>query len=79
MVHNHGPEEGPGLKVHEVLPWVCPEHPEAQIRHEYTRTRSEVNWGPNRPRHLMSQTDSEHVFRCHACGRQLAPDSDVVR
>ena len=55
------------------LPWLCPEHPAAQVRHLWDRTRSEVNWGPNWPRHLISEVDHSHRYECAVCGRELAP------
>ena len=56
------------------LPYICPDHPRAMIRHEWLRTRDEANWGPNRPRHLISQHDHGHRYYCHECGRALAAE-----
>lgn len=61
------------MAIETQLPWVCPEHPEAQIRHSWDRTRTEVNWGPYRPRHTVSETESNHRYECAECGRELAP------
>jgi len=53
------------------LPWLCPDHPRAQIRHIWSRTRSEANWGPYRPRHLISVLDHSHRYECAECAREL--------
>lgn len=59
------------------LPYLCPEHPEAQVRHEWDRTRAEVNWGPSRPRNTISETDSNHRYFCNECDRELALEEEV--
>lgn len=56
------------------LPWLCPDHPAAQIRHYWDRMRTEANWGPNRPRNLISQYDHNHRYECAECGRELASE-----
>lgn len=56
------------------LPYICPDHPKAKIRHEWMRTRSEANWGPNRPRVLIGHRDHDHRYLCSKCGRELAAE-----
>ena len=58
------------------LPWICEDHPDAQIRHTWDRTRSEANWGPYRPRVTISEVDTNHRYECAVCGRELAPPSE---
>lgn len=48
-------------------PWACPEHPEAQIRHEWDRTRTDV-----RLTGASWETDANHRYFCAACGIELA-------
>ena len=48
------------------LPYICPDHPEAQIRHEWDRTRTTVqltgaSW----------EIDKGHQYFCHKCNREL--------
>lgn len=59
------------------LPYLCPEHPTAQVRHSWDRTRTEVNWGPHRPRILLSKTDRNHKYECAKCNRELAAAKEI--
>ncbi len=54
------------------LPWVCPDHPAAQIRHEWDRTRTTV-----RMTGAGWDLDHKHQFFCAECGRELAPDPQI--
>ena len=56
------------------LPWTCPEHPYAEVRHTWTRTRHEVSYGANRPRVVLSEDDSGHRYECSTCGRALTEE-----
>lgn len=49
------------------LPWRCPEHPDAQVRHEWNRTRETV-----RLTGAHWEYDHGHQYFCAACGRELA-------
>lgn len=49
------------------LPYICPDHPTAQIRHEWNRTRTTV-----RLTNAQWETDSGHQYFCNECGRELA-------
>jgi len=51
------------------LPYVCPDHPEAQIRHEWNRTRYTV-----RLTGAHWEGDDGHQYFCAVCGRELAPE-----
>lgn len=51
------------------LPWICPDHPTAQVRHEWNRTRctahlTGASWEYNEP-------GSDQYF-CEQCNRELA-------
>lgn len=53
------------------LPYVCPEHPAAQVRHEWNRTRATVrltgaSWEYDEP--------NGHRYYCAECGRELAAE-----
>ena len=54
----------------KALPYVCPQHPEALVRHEWNRTRSTV-----RLTGASWESDSDHRYYCHECGVELAPDA----
>jgi len=53
------------------LPYVCPDHPKAAIRHEWSRTRASIPWPPYT---TLSITDHDHRYFCAECGRELAPE-----
>lgn len=65
------------MSTSDGLPWVCAEHPEAQIRHTWDRTRTEVNLRPNCPRQTIGEYDHNHLYECAVCGRELAPPKEV--
>lgn len=50
------------------LPWRCPQHPDAQIRHSWTRHQYVYGDGYPRGGH-----DSDHKYECAECGLELAP------
>lgn len=55
-----------GSQQADDLPYICPEHPDAQIRHEWAYTRTRVHltgaeWG----------YDHDHRYYCAECGREL--------
>ena len=52
-----------------VLPYICPEHPRAQVRHTWDRTQ--FVYGDGYPR--GSGIDSNHQYECAICRRALAP------
>lgn len=54
----------------EQLPWLCLEHPHAQIRHEWDRT--EHSHTLNGERVVFSRSDANHRYLCALCGRRLA-------
>lgn len=62
------------MTSNKTLPYVCPIHPGAQIRHTWDRTRSEANWGPYQPRVEISTVDNNHRYECAECGTELAPE-----
>ena len=49
------------------LPWVCPDHPQAMIRHSWNRSHYVMNGYP-----AGTSIDSNHRYECADCGRQLA-------
>ena len=54
-----------------ILPYICPEHPDAKIRHEWNRTRATArltgaSWE-------YDESGSDQYF-CHGCSRELAAD-----
>lgn len=57
------------------LPWQCPEHPDAQIRHEWDETTlvRKDGWplGPTRV------PTSHHNYYCAECGRELAAEKPL--
>lgn len=55
------------MSVMEWLPWVCPEHPKAQIRHSWDRTQYVMNGYP-----AGQALDMNHRYECAVCGRELA-------
>ena len=54
-------------------PWLCPKHPEAKIKHEWTRVRNTV-----RITGASWDTDMEHVYSCAVCGERLAASKEEV-
>lgn len=56
------------------LPWVCPDHPKAQIRHTWDRTQYYLNQYP-----AGTPMDSAHRYECAECGRQLATPSEACK
>ena len=57
------------------LPWICKEHPEAQIRHEWDRTRTRFHLTGAEIAH--DEPDS-HRYYCNECGKELAPPESVI-
>ena len=53
------------------LPWVCPEHPRAQIRHEWDETHFVMGGLP-----VGTGTKAGHKYYCAECGRELAAQKD---
>lgn len=51
------------------LPWVCPEHPNAQIRHEWDHTQLIQGGYP-----AGQGFTSNHTYHCNECGRRLAAE-----
>jgi hypothetical protein len=50
-----------------VLPWRCPDHPDAMIRHSWDQTQYMVNGHP-----ASVPLKSNQRYECAECGRQLA-------
>jgi len=53
------------------LPYVCPDHPDALVRHEWLRTRAR---SPFPPYAFLWDEDHDHRYFCSECGRELAPE-----
>lgn len=55
--------------VKEKLPWICPEHPHAEIMHTWDETHFVVGG-------LLAGLGIKlkHRYECVICGRELAPD-----
>ena len=51
------------------LPWVCNDHPEAQVRKSWDRTYYVMNGYPS-----GSGIDSNFKYECAVCGRELAAE-----
>lgn len=49
------------------LPWTCPQHPEAQIRHSWDQTHYVMNGYP-----AGQGVRSNHRYECSECGTELA-------
>ena len=49
------------------LPWVCPQHPSAQIRHTWDQTHYVMNGYP-----AGNGISGNHRYECAECGTQLA-------
>ena len=56
------------------LPWICPNHPHAQIRHEWNRSQYIMNGYP-----AGRGIDTGHQYYCAECGRELAPPTESGR
>ena len=54
-----------------ILPWVCPEHPNAQIRHSWDQTHYVMNGYP-----VGTGIRSNQRYECAECGRELQPDKE---
>jgi len=52
------------------LPYICPEHPDAQIRHEWDRTQYIMNNYPS-----GVPFDNNRQYFCNQCDRELAAES----
>lgn len=50
-------------------PWICPEHPAAQIRHEWDQTQLIQGGYP-----AGKGFSSNHAYFCVECGRRLAAE-----
>lgn len=50
------------------LPWVCPQHPDAQIRHSWDQTHYVIGGYP-----AGEGIRSNHRYECVKCGTELAP------
>ena len=56
------------------LPYICDEHPGAQIRHEWNRTQYVQGGGYP----MGKPIDTEHQYFCNECGKELAPPMEVT-
>lgn len=56
------------------LPYVCPDHPDAQIRHEWLRTEGSITM--NGERRVIERHDHDHIYKCAVCGRELAAEKE---
>lgn len=54
------------------LPYICPEHPMAQIRHEWDQTHYVMNGYP-----AGTGISSNHRYYCATCGRELSESEEV--
>lgn len=54
--------------VDSPLPWTCPDHPHAKIRHDWLRTTYVYRDGYPR-----GGRDHEHKYFCNDCGLELSP------
>lgn len=52
----------------KALPWICPDHPEAQIRYSWDRTYYVFSDGYPRG----GGVKTNHKYECAECGRKLA-------
>lgn len=56
------------------LPSICPDHPGAQIRKEWTRTQYQIPGGlPGVP------LDYDYHYYCNECGRELCSPKEYER
>lgn len=53
----------------ETLPYICPDHPAAQVRREWNRTRTHI-----RLTGATNEFDWGHQYFCNECGRELAAE-----
>lgn len=51
------------------LPWVCPQHPQAQIRRSWDQTHYVMNGYP-----AGTGTKSNFKYECAECGLELSPE-----
>ena len=58
-------------KEPSALPYVCPEHPQAQIRHSWDQTHCVLNGYP-----AGTGWKSKHKYECTECGRELAMEKE---
>jgi len=54
------------------LPWVCPDHPDAQVRCSWDETHYVMNGYP-----AGTGIKSNFKYECAVCGRELAPDKEA--
>ena len=52
-------------------PYICPDHPNAQIRHSWDETHYVLNGYP-----AGLGTKNHHRYECVECGRELAPPKE---
>jgi len=58
--------ESPEVKKPE-LPWLCPDHPEANVRHLWDQSYCVLNGYP-----AGTGIQSNHRYECAVCCRELA-------
>jgi len=56
------------------LPYICPEHPEAMIKHEWTESQYVMNGYP-----AGIPLKSKHNYYCNECGRELAAEPPKIK
>lgn len=54
------------------LPYICPEHPDAQIKHTWDQTHYVMNGYP-----AGEGISSKHQYWCAKCGRELAAEQET--
>lgn len=54
----------------ESLPWKCPKHPNAQIRHSWDEKRYVMNQYP-----VGQRIKCNHKYECAECGLELKPEN----
>lgn len=59
-------------KAAERLPWRCPEHPDAMIRHLYDQNHCVLNGYPG-----GTGWQSNHRYECAKCGRQVREPAEL--
>lgn len=57
--------------MNKELPYLCPMHPRAMLKHEWDRTES--SHVLNGERIVFSRQNTNHVYKCAECGVELAP------
>jgi len=67
-------ETKPAVVEHqsEKLPWICPQHPKAQIRHLWDQSHYVMNGYP-----AGLGIQSNHRHECAECGLELAPETET--